>query len=423
MGLSQGSRALPSQPPPPFVTITSTSTISANAITFHYPFNMSTVMYLDHLPVKTESSFVSTLFDREEMEKIKDIYTYPDGSTCAWVVFKKNEDAKHAVARYDSHHFGPVGQKLKTSLCSEDSIPAGQMNVLTDFRHKLGNQLESCTIKITNLPNNHTGRSLNLLLEPVLEQFEMHVPGSDLDYGDFEPDKIIHSRVLESGVALLQLAKPDMARSIVHRFAGTYWKNATLNACCVPDEEMEELLAEHRNTADGKDVMLFVTGIKYNASTSHVRDIFKDFAVRDITMPPGGKAFCFIFLRQEDANSVLAQFGRGILHEGRMIRVSISDKGKKKNGGRTTLGGSPAATTPTPTYATTDLKINNLPYGVTVSTIRNVFHGFNLSKVIVKEGYAFVGIAANEVECAGQGLKGKKIGDRIITVKVAERRN
>jgi len=381
---------------------------------------MSNVLKLDHLPVNTESSFASTLFGRDMLEKIKEIYTHPHGSTSAWVVFKTPEDAQYAAARYDNYHFGPTGQKMATSLCLEDTIPTGDMNLLTEFRHKLENQLESSTVKITNLPENHTGRSLNLLLDPVLEEFDMHVPDDDPYYGSFEPDEIIHSTVLkdEPGAALVQLKKPNMAKSIVHRFAGTYWKNATLNACCVPDEEIEELLAKRRD-ADAKDMMLFVTGIKANTSANQVREIFKDFPLRDINIPSGGKGFCFIFMRPKDADSALARFGKGVLHEGKLVRVRVSDK-NKKNGQRT--GTRTGNRQPTPLFATTDLKINNLPYGVTFGIIQNIFQGFDLTKVVIKEGYAFVGIMSAQAEFAVQMLNGSMVGDRTITVKVAEGR-
>ncbi|KAF2824684.1 hypothetical protein CC86DRAFT_446844 [Ophiobolus disseminans] len=337
---------------------------------------MSNVLRLDHLPHNTESPF-----------NIKEICTYPHGSTGAWVVFKTPELAQHAATQYDNHHFGTAGQKVATSICSEEAIPSGEMNLLTEFRRNLENQLESHTVKITNLPDNHTGRSLNQLLEPVYEEFDMH---------------------------------PNMAKSIVLCFAGTYWKNATLSACCVPHEEIEELLVA-RQDGEGKDVMLFVTGIKSNTPAHKVREIFKDFPLRDVNMPPGGKTFCFIFVRQEDANSISAQLGKGIMYEGRTIRVSTSDKGKK-NGGRAGTCTLLAKPSPLPLFKTTDLKLNNLPYGVTFGVIQNVFQGFNISKVIIKKGYAFVGIASLEAVQAVQMLDGKMVSGQSIAVKVAERR-
>lgn len=186
-------------------------------------------------------------------------------------------------------------------------------------------------MEITNLPGNHTGRNLNQLIEPVREEFDMYVPSRD-PYFDFAPDRIVHSGIREPGVALVQLAYPFMAKNIVHRFAGTYWKNATLNARCVPDGEMGDLLASQRVPGDGKDVMLFVTGIKAGTSTMEVRDIFKDHTLRDVNILPGCKSFCFISVRQDEANALLGQFGRGVPHRGKMIKVSVSEKGKKKGG-------------------------------------------------------------------------------------------
>tara|TARA_R110002003_G_scaffold143_17_gene13322 strand:+ start:3857 stop:5005 length:1149 start_codon:yes stop_codon:yes gene_type:complete len=380
---------------------------------------MATVMYLDRLHINTESSYVSTMFSPEMLAKIKEIYTSPSGSNYAWVVFENPEDAKKAAARYDGFSFGPVGQKIYSAPWTESDIPTGEMNLLSRFQHDLENQIDSCTVEVSNLPENHPGRNLNQLLEPVQEQFDMYAPSGD-PYFDFDPDEIVRARVKAPGIALVQLAEPGMAKNIVHRFAGTYWKNATLNARCVPDEEMEDLLAEDRSSSEGKDVMLFVTGINAGTSKTRILELFKDFSVNDVNIPPGSKGFCFIFLRQDDANAVLARFGRGVLHEGKMVRVELSDKGKKK-GGMETTGFHPAAGNLDVAYATTDLKVRNLPYGVAESTLRIVFQGFRVSKVIVKEGYAFVSIATDEVEHAIAALQGRKIGDRVISVKVGER--
>jgi hypothetical protein len=307
---------------------------------------------------------------------------------------------------------------MYSALRTESDIPTGKMNLLSKFQHDLENQIDFCTVEISNLPENHTGRNLNQLLVPVQEEFDMYAPSGD-PYFDFDPDEIVRAQVKAPGIALVQLAEPDMAKNIVHRFAGTYWRNATLNARCVPNEEMEGLLAEDRSSSEGKDVMLIVTGINAGTSPTQTLDLFKDFPINYVNIPPGSKGFCFIFLRQDDANAVLARFGRGVLHAGKTVRVELSEMGKMK-GGMATPGHHPAAGKLGIAYATTDLKVRNLPYGVAESTLHIVFQGFQVSKVIVKEGYAFVGIATNEVERAIAALKGRKIGDRVISVKVAE---
>lgn len=119
---------------------------------------MSNILKLDHLPVSTESSFAITLFFHDTQENIQEVYTNPVGGSCACVAFKTPEDAQYAAARYNGFHFGPTGQKVATSVCLEDDIPTGEMNLLMELRRKLEHQLESCTIKITNLPENHTGK-------------------------------------------------------------------------------------------------------------------------------------------------------------------------------------------------------------------------------------------------------------------------
>jgi hypothetical protein len=316
---------------------------------------------------------------------------------------------------HDGEQFGPVGQKFAMGLVSEDSIPAGKMNLLSAFNRDLKDQIESKTVKIMNPPTNHTIRNINQLLEPVYDKFEKYDPNLHGEYGYFETNKFLYAKVLEPGVSLVQLAKPNIVNHI-RQFSGTYWKNATLNTCCVPDEEMEDLLARYQEYAEGQDVKLFVTGIKSNTSSTQVRVIFKDFTLRDVNIPPGGKISAFIFVRQRVADSVLAQFGRGIMHEGKMICVSASSKGK--NAGRLALGSVPL----TPKVQSIDLEINNLRYGVAHSTVRSLFEGFNVSRVVIKEGCAFFEIVAVETDRAVQTLKDKKFGDRTITAKAAERR-
>lgn len=50
-----------------------------------------------------------------------------------------------------------------------------------------------------------------------------------------------------------------------------------------------------------------------------------------------------------------------------------------------------------------------------------MFEGFVLYKVVVKEGFAFVGIATNQVGRAIDKLDNSMVGGRQIKVKVAER--
>jgi RNA recognition motif-containing protein len=209
-----------------------------------------------------------------------------------------------------------------------------------------------------------------------------------------------------------------MAKSIVHRFAGTYWKNATLNARCVPDQEIEKFLEESRRRrldregAVGEHEMLFVSGIHPNTSWTEVRDIFKDFALRKINVPDGGKPFCFIFARPEDTNAILMRFGQGVQYGNRLIRVSLSKKSKKKEGGPPNTGGGATYPPPAQMLPTTDLKINNLPFDMTFNNIHYLFGGFKISKVIIKKGYAFVAVASTEADQAVKALNGTMVGNR-----------
>jgi hypothetical protein len=144
-----------------------------------------------------------------------------------------------------------------------------------------------------------------------------------------------------------------------------------------------------------------------------VWDIFKNFPIRDVGIPPGGKSFCFVFVRKEDAKSILALFGNGVHYQGRVIRVSICGVGN--------MTAAPAAGPSISPSHTIDLKVNNVPYGTEDFNIPMVFQGFTVTKVTLQKGFAFVRIAAGEADHAIRELNGKRVGDRNITVKLAER--
>lgn len=374
-------------------------------------------------------------------DDIHDIYTLPGGSDIARIVFKKHEVAKKFADDSDNYH-SKVGKfadrKLGIYLRDEPEAKLldGFTNRLSDFLHTRDNQILSRTVEITGFPKNHTLSNLHQLLEPIWEDNDrieeennlIFAQGGELDPNEYhyiEPLEITHVKSPRPGVGLVQLEDSSTARHIVHLFAMKYWKNATLNARCVPDEEIEDLFIKRSSQEDGalfgKDVMLFVMGIEAGTSPKEVQEIVKEFPIRDVNMPPGGKTFCFVFFKQPEANAVLARFGNGIQWKGRTIRVSISNKEKKnKNKNKSAFGAVSAPPAALP-QDITDLKLNNLPHGVVDSSIRIAFEGFTVSEVIVKQGYAFVGIATSEAGRAIEELSGRMVGGRKISVKVSQR--
>jgi len=376
---------------------------------------MSTIVAINHLPKCTKSSVIFATFNRHA---IKEIYTYKNGSKVAWIAFETPEAARKFAKEYDGYQFGPCGQKMLTNMSTEAEIPDDATNLLSKFLHERDNQIMSHTVKITGLPQNKTIRNLNELFEPFIDdRFSWEQSNADLsDYP--EPTNILEYKSPDSGIGLVRVAEPHMARDIVWRTAGIYWTNETLSAMCVPNEEMDELLVTKSEGA-AKEVKLFLIGIPSNTSSTEVLNILKDYPIRDINMPPGGKQFCFVFVAQADANNILSHFDGGVRYRGHNIRISLSGKNKNK------AGVHPASKPPVltvPKKAMTDLKVNNLPYGVAESNIRIVFEGFTVYKVVVKEGHAFVGIATDELDRALKELAGKQVGDRKINVKVSERK-
>ena len=376
---------------------------------------MSSIVAINHLPKYTKSSVILATFNKHA---IKEIYTNKDGGTVAWVAFETPEAAWKFTEEYDGYQFGPCGQKMLTNMSTEAEIPDHATNLLSKFLHERENQIMSHTVKITGLPQNKTLRNLNELLEPFIgDHFSWEQINAGLsDY--HEPINILEYKSPDSGIGLVRVAEPHMAKDVVWRTAGIYWKNETLGAMCVPDEEMDELLV-NKSEGEAKDVKLFLTGIPPNTSSTEVLNILKDYPIRDIHKPSGGKQFCFVFVAQADANKILSHFDGGFRYRGRNIRISLSDKNKNK---ANVLPASKPRVLAAPKKTMTDHKVNNLPYGVAESNIRTVFEGFTVYKVVVKEGHAFVGITTDELDLALNELPGKQVGDRKINVRVSERK-
>jgi len=104
--------------------------------------------------------------------------------------------------------------------------------------------------------------------------------------------------------------------------------------------------------------------------------------------------------------------------------VDLSDKDKRKKKAEFGFtGATPVAAPPAlPPTDITDLKLSNLPYDVTDYSIRTLFEGFAVHKVVIMKGYAFVGIPTGEVGRAIDMLNDKMIGAQYIKAKVADSR-
>ncbi|KAI4605606.1 hypothetical protein J4E83_010498 [Alternaria metachromatica] len=384
---------------------------------------MSSTVLVSDLPSNCESSYVFTELRLQE-DEVEEVYTRARGGESAWIVFKSRELAKVFESDHKGYHFGATGKKIATSFWTE-AIPEHASNRYSDFVRARDHQIDSRTVEITGLPAKHTLSDMNKLLESVRDQYveatkqNQHL--NPTDYGYYEPINILQVKTPDPGVGLLQLAQPWMAVEIVRQYAGTYWKNATLNARCVPDEEMDKLLV---NEPSATDVSLFVKGIKVGTSSKEVREIFKDFPIRDVNILPGGKTFCFVTVQQAHADSILAQFKNGVKWQGRTIKVDLSDKDKRKKKAAFGSAGATPFTTPAPLPPTdtTDLKLENLPYDVTNHKILTLFEGFAVYKVVIKQGYAFVGIPTGQVGRALDKLNETMIGAQYIKAKVADPR-
>ncbi|KAI4678819.1 hypothetical protein J4E81_010547 [Alternaria sp. BMP 2799] len=383
---------------------------------------MSSTVLVSDLPSNCESSYVFTELRLQE-DEVEEVYTRARGGESAWIVFKAPELAAIFENDHKGYHFGVIGKKIATSFWNE-AIPEHATNRYSDFVRARDHQIDSRTVEITGLPDKHTMSNMNELFRSVRDQYSetteksQHRNPTYYDYN--EPINILQVKTPDPGVGLLQLAQPWMAVAIVQQYAGTYWKNATLNARCVPDEEMEKLLV---NEPSATDVSLFVKGIKVGTSSKEVREIFKDFPITDVNVLPG-KTFCFVIVQQAHADSILARFKNGVKWQGRTIKVDLSDKDKRKKKAAFGSAGATPFTTPAPLPPTdtTDLKLENLPYDVTDYKIRTIFEGFVVYKVVIKQGYAFVGIPTGAVGRALDMLNNTMIGAQYIKAKVADSR-
>ncbi|KAI4906686.1 hypothetical protein J4E90_010374 [Alternaria incomplexa] len=383
---------------------------------------MSSTVLVSDLPSNCESSYVFIELRLQDVE-VEEVYARAGGGESAWIVFKAPDVAATFEKNHKGYHFGATGKKIATSFWNE-AIPEFATNRYYDFVRARDHQIHSRTVEITGLPAKHTLSDMNKLLESVRDQYleatKQNQRLNPTDYGYYEPINILHVKTCDPGVGLLQLAQPWMAVEIVRQYAGTYWKNATLNARCVPDEEMDKLLVKEPSATD---VSLFVRGLKVGTSSTEVREIFKDFAIRDVNILPG-KTFCFVVVQQAHADSILAQFKDGVKWQGRTIKVDLSDKDKRKRKAEFGMVGALPAPAPTalPPTDITDLKLSNLPYDVTDYKIRTLFEGFTVYKVVIMQGYAFVGIPTGEVGRALDMLNDTMIGAQYIKAKVADPR-
>ncbi|PSN61525.1 hypothetical protein BS50DRAFT_504397 [Corynespora cassiicola Philippines] len=331
------------------------------------------VVKMERLPDNSESPFMYSIFSPDTRLNIKEVCTVNGGSTMAWVIFHSPEAAKAAAKKYDNSGVGRTGKKAYTTLTDESSIPEHATSLLSAFLHKQKNMIETRTIKITNLPENHTKKNLKQMFDSTIESFEEWD-----EYPEFE--EMLQMWVLRPGVGLVQFPSSSYAVSAVYEWSGTYWKNHTITALCIPDEEFDTAIIKARGSLDstGKHVKLFINGIQPGTAAQQIRDLFSDFKLQDVNITPGGKSFCSIFLSQIDAGNLLDRYADGIHFHGRTLRVSVSE-GKGKGKGK--VG---SFKTSKSVFPMTDLKVSNLPYEATNSEVRYLLEGFELSKVIVR---------------------------------------
>jgi RNA recognition motif-containing protein len=144
-------------------------------------------------------------------------------------------------------------------------------------------------------------------------------------------------------------------------------------------------------------------------------------------------------MKQDDAAGFNALHPKGFKYQGRWIKVRPM-KGK---------GNATAAPIPQPSEASiaasasadtheaapkenneiakkaplpdgpTDVRVDNIAYSAKKTDLRDFFKGFDVTKVVLKKGYSFVGFnSLKDAQSAATRLGGKKMLGRSVSVKV-----
>jgi hypothetical protein len=403
----------------------------------------STTIHIDHLEPFAEPAFVRRMFRtnefRERLLEIECPSWNPYGS--AYITFSDKTTAEAAVARYNDHYSSVRGQKLHAQIVI-DHVQDPENKFLSQYLEdeKAYEGVRTSTVRIEGLPLEHTMRSLNKL---VFDEFiETYYPNVN------EMPNVLHAHVEGdwTGTALVQFGDEYDAVHTKDLYNGMYWKNAVIYVHCVPDSEMEDLLEQKRvSKAAGKQIGFWVGNLKVGVTQEEIREMFNPFKLNDINIPSvkeGQPQFLFVFMGQDDATAFHHLHPKGFKHRGRWVKVNLMKvKGKvpdlpkpaesssgttsqmaekgKPVGNQNSGGLSQSATSSAFPPGPTDVRVDNLAYSANKGQIRDFFKDFKITKVVLKQGFAWVGFdTLEDARRATQRLNGKKVLGRPVTIKV-----
>jgi len=382
---------------------------------------------ISHLEPNIEPAYILRMVGRRfGMDNIEEIETSGDS---AYITFKDRASAEATAMRYHDQHSDVKHHRLRAYIVSDYKLNE-RGNLLSQFLRdeEAYKGVETATVRVDQLPYGHTRRSLGLLLDEFCDAYGA---------GEFLYPKEIAVPNSEWGVAYIQFEDKSDAVRFAQEYNGSYWKNAVIYAHCVPDGEIEEHLVKK---SDEKDVGFWVGNLNAGITAEDITKMFYPFSLQNVNIPKEGSTFAFVFMTNKDAAGFNALHPQGFKYHGRWIKVRLM-----KNKGNAITLPSPQGTDTTDrvkplekaTNSTkknarlplkdaplppgpTDVRVDNVPYAAQKSELQDLFKGFEVTKVVLKKGYGFVGLASlKDAQSASSRLGGRKVLGRTVSVKVA----
>jgi RNA recognition motif-containing protein len=363
-----------------------------------------------------DPAYVFRLFKRDA-SKVKEIWM--GGHSCqgqgAVVQFYNEEDADDAVEALHETQQGPNGRKIRVELVGDDVAPPEGTSLLSSFLEEQENNIITSTVLITDFPWEHTRRKVNEFIKDQFGEDALY----EIDTGEGDIDFVWCP---EAGFGEAYIRFKSTAEWFVDEWNGNYWRNETLYVKYVSDEELRDIEEERAvKKGAGPSARLVVRNFPPDVTTEYIRLAFQLHTVNDIQFPPNKKS-AFVFMSRDDGDQILKKYQNGYRLQGRMLFVEemMKGKGKGKNKRPTGSMGGLVEKTAALSLKTVDLKLNKVPFNATEQDMRTFFNRFQLRKIVMKEGYAFVGMdGEQEAQRAVQQLNRKKMLGRAVDVKLA----
>ncbi|KAF2795768.1 hypothetical protein K505DRAFT_335733 [Melanomma pulvis-pyrius CBS 109.77] len=400
----------------------------------------TTTVYVTGLPDNAEPAFISRKF--KFGQDVKDIIS--GGGTSAYIIFHSRADAVAFIRDINGkiHFFGERGHghKVHVFFCASDEAK-GHLR-LSDFLKAQEDEpkIVSKTILISNLCNSLAARDHRVrnVKEMFLDDLE-NTNRNMCNEPGWEDEELVHIEVKtqNDGEALLRFNKVSTATQAVSDWNANYWKSTTIYAKCVPDEELDEILSQRAQGTADRTIKLWIYDLKPEADEDYVYRIFHPFKVNDVNIVNGKKSLsALVFMSESEATSFLLRYpdGKRGHFERRYIKVKIDSRqtgftmptapSANVNNVNVTTSSLTANNTASPLFAN-DVRVDNLNPYATRNDVKEAFKtsGFDVSKVVLKDKFAWVGgfSSQDEAQRAVRLVNGKKIRGWGVRLSMAQK--